>query len=118
MAVGPDGKIWIAEFNTGRVTSFDPSSEKFESFDTGVSAAGIYDVEVDQRTGDVWLAAALASELIHLDAKTHVFTHYPMPTEPAYMRHLAVDPATGDVWSAYSSLPTAQPKVVRLHRGP
>lgn len=118
MAVAPDGKIWIAEFNTGRVTSFDPATEKFEAFDTGLSAAGIYDVEVDPRNGDVWMAAALASELIHLDARTHRLTHYPLPTEPAYMRHLAVDPRNGDVWSAYSSLPTAAPKVVRLRRMP
>ena len=118
MAVAPDGRIWIAEFNTGRVTSFDPASEKFESFDTGLGAAGIYDVEVDPRNGDVWLAAALASELIHLDAKTKKFTRYPLPTEPAYMRHLAIDAKNGDVWSAYSSLPTAVPKVVRLRRLP
>jgi hypothetical protein len=32
------------------------------------------------------------------------------------MRHLAIDPDTGDVWIAYSSLPTAVPKVVRLQR--
>lgn len=116
MAVAPDGRIWIAEFNTGRVTSFDPDSEQFASFDTGLGAAGIYDVEVDPRNGDVWLAAALASELIHLDARSHRLTHYPLPTDPAYMRHLAIDPRNGDVWSAYSSLPTAVPKVVRLRR--
>jgi virginiamycin B lyase len=118
MAVAPDGRIWIAEFNTGRVTSFEPATEKFESFDTGIGAAGIYDVEVDPRNGDVWLAAALASELIHLDGKTHRLTRYPLPTEPAYMRHLAIDPRNGEVWSAYSSLPTAAPKVVRLRRLP
>ena len=116
-AIGLDGRVWIPEFNTGRLTSFDPKTETFATFDTGIGAAGIYDVVVDPRTGDVWLGAALASELIHFDRKTHQFTHYPLPTEPAFMRHLAIDPATGDVWSAYSSLPTAVPKVVRLHIG-
>ncbi len=115
-AVGLDGKIWIPEFNTGRLTSFDPTTEQFDSFDTGSSAAGVYDVAVDPRTGDVWLGASLASELIHFDIKTQVFTHYPLPTEPAYMRHLAIDPENGDVWTAYSSLPTVVPKVVRLRR--
>ena len=116
-AIGLDGKVWIPEFNTGRLTSFDPRTERFETFATGHSAAGIYDVAVDPRTGDVWLAAALASELIRFDIHTHTITHYPFPTEPAYMRHLAIDPVSGDVWSAYSSLPTAVPKIVRLQRG-
>jgi virginiamycin B lyase len=115
-AIGLDGKVWISEFNTGRLTSFEPATEKFETYATGTSGAGIYDVAVDARTGDVWLAAALASELIRFDVKTHQFTHYPLPTEPAYMRHVQVDAETGDVWSAYSSLPTAVPKVVRLQR--
>lgn len=115
-AIGLDGKVWIPEFNTGRLTSFDPATETFETFDTGVGAAGIYDVAVDPRSGDVWLAASLASELIRFDLRRKVFVHYPLPTEPAYMRHLGIDPATGDVWSAYSSLPTATPRVVRLQR--
>jgi len=116
-AIGLDGKVWIPEFNTGRLTSFDPATETFETFDTGSGAAGIYDVAVDPRSGDVWLAASLASELIRFDVRRKTFVHYPLPTEPAYMRHLAIDPATGDVWSAYSSLPTATPRVVRLQRG-
>jgi virginiamycin B lyase len=116
MAIGLDGKVWIPEFNTGRLTSFHPTMEKFETFDTGDSANGIYDVAVDPRSGDVWLGAALSTELIRFDVKTKRFTRYPLPTEPAYMRHLAIDPQTGDVWSAYSSLPTAVPKVVRLQR--
>jgi virginiamycin B lyase len=115
-AVGPDGRIWIPEFNTGFLACFDPATERFERFDTGLGASGVYDVAVDMRSGDVWLGAALASELIRFDIRTKRFTHYPLPTEPAYMRHLAVDPANGDVWTAYSSLPTAVPKIARLSR--
>ena len=115
-AVGPDGRLWIPEFNTGFLACFDPETERFESFDTGLGASGVYDVAVDMRSGDVWLGAALASELIRFDVRTRRFIHYPLPTEPAYMRHLAIDPATGDVWTAYSSLPTAVPKIARLSR--
>lgn len=116
MAVGRDGAVWVPEFNTGRLSRFDPETETFTSFDTGIGAAGIYDVAVDPRNGDVWLGAALDSSLIRLEPATGRFTRYPLPTAPAYMRHLAVDPDTGDVWTAYSSLPTAVPKVVRLRR--
>lgn len=116
MAIGDDGAVWVPEFNTGRLSRFDPGSETFTSFDTGIGAAGIYDVAVDPRSGDVWLGAALDSSLIRFEPASGRFTHYPLPTEPAYMRHLAIDPDTGDVWTAYSSLPTAVPKVVRLRR--
>lgn len=117
-AIGLDGRVWIPEFNSGRLAAFDPKTETFEVHDLGDAAAGAYDVVVDPTSGDVWIGAALATELIRFDVRTKTFTRYPLPTEPAFMRHLAVDPATGDVWSAYSSLPTAVPKVVRLSRRP
>ena len=108
--------MWIPEFNTGRLVRFDPESETFDTVDLGDSAAGAYDVEVDPRDGSVWIGASLRNSLMHYDPATKRLTEYPLPTAPAYMRHLAVDPRNGDVWSAYSSLPTAVPKVVRLSR--
>jgi len=115
-AVGVDGRIWIPEFASGKLTSFDPATERFETIDLGNAEAGPYDVAVDPRSGDVWIAESLSSALVRFDPKTKSVERYAMPTEPAFMRHLAVDPKTGDVWSAYSSLPTAVPKIVRLQR--
>jgi virginiamycin B lyase len=116
-AVGNDGSIWVPEFNTGYLTRFDPKTERFERYSLGDPAAGPYDVEVDRRDGSVWITASLGTALLRFDPKTKKVERYPLPTEPAYMRHVQVDPKTGDVWSAYSSLPTAVPKVVRLVRG-
>ncbi|GAC1666945.1 MAG: hypothetical protein NVS9B2_07750 [Steroidobacteraceae bacterium] len=116
-AVAADGSIWIPEFATGYLTRFDPQTEKFQRFNLGDSALGAYAIAVDPKSGKIWIAASLASALLRFDPKTHTTDVFPLPTEPAYMRHLAVDPATGDVWSAYSSLPTAVPKVVRLSLG-
>ena len=116
-AVGVDGAIWIPEFATGYLTRFDPETEKFRRFNLGNSALGAYAVAVDPKSGKIWIAASLASALLRFDPASGKTDVFPLPTEPAYMRHLAVDPATGDVWSAYSSLPTAVPKVVRLSLG-
>jgi virginiamycin B lyase len=116
-AVARDGSIWIPEFNTGFLTRFDPQTEKFERYSLGDPAVGAYDVVIDDRRGAVWITGSLASALLRFDMKTKQVEKYPLPTEPAYMRHIQVDPKTGDVWSAYSSLPTAVPKVVRLARG-
>lgn len=113
-AIASDGSIWIPEFATGYLTHFDPKHETFTRFNLGDSGLGPYAVAIDPVSGKVWVAAALGSALIRFDPKTHMIDNFPLPTEPAYMRHLAVDPQTGDVWSAYSSLPSAAPKVVRL----
>jgi len=115
-AVGVDGRIWIPEFASGKLTSFDPATERFETIDLGNAESGPYDVAVDPVSGDVWVAESLSSALVRFDPRTKSVERYNLPTEPAYMRHLAVDPKTGDVWSAYSSLPTAVPKIVRLQR--
>lgn len=117
-ALAPDGSIWMGEFNTGRLTRFDPETEQFTRFDTGQSGVGIYDTEYNPKTGDLWAGGSLSSSLWRLDMKTKRFDEIPLPTAPAYMRHLAVDPKTGDVWTAYSSLPTAVPKVVRVELSP
>jgi virginiamycin B lyase len=117
-AVSADGGLWIPEFNTGRLLRFDPATESFEQFDTGNRSLGPYDVEFSPKTGDIWITGSLNSSMLRFDPKAKAFTEYPLPTEPAYNRHIAVDADTGDVWIAYSSLPTAVPKVARLRFAP
>jgi len=117
--IGPDGAIWIPEFNTGTLTRFDPVTAEFSRYDLGSSTLGPYDVAVDQKSGHVWVAASLGSALVRFDPVSGRRDTYPLPTEPAYPRHIAIDAVTGDVWTSYSSLPDAAPKIVRieLHGG-
>lgn len=115
-AIGLDGSIWIPEFNTGSITRFDPETEKFERFSLGDSALGPYDATTDPTDGSLWITGSLASSLVRFDPRTRSVEHYPFPTEPGYTRHVQIDPRSGEVWTAYSSLPTAVPRVVRLER--
>ena len=115
--IGPDGSIWIPEFNTGTATRFDPETETFTRHSLGVSSLGLYDIAVDQRSGDVWAGASLGSSLIRMNPTTGAKDVYPFPTEPAYPRHIAIDPRNGDVWTTYSSMPDAVPKIVRVELG-
>ncbi|MGB1881826.1 MAG: hypothetical protein ACPHTD_14010, partial [Gammaproteobacteria bacterium] len=82
----------------------------------GSSALGGYDAEVDPLTGEVWVTGALAASMVVFDPESRRSLEIPLPTNPAYTRHLAVDPRNGDLWSAYSSLPAAKPRVVRIER--
>lgn len=115
--IGPDGSIWVPEFNTGTATRFDPTTQKFTRYSLGLSTLGLYDIAVDQRSGDVWAAASLGSSMIRLDPTSGLTDVYPFPTEPAYPRHIAIDPQNGDVWTTYSSMPDAVPKIVRIELG-
>ncbi len=112
--VGPDGSVWIPEFNTGHVTRFDPTTGEFRRVDLGIATLGAYDVEVDQRRGTVWITGSLDASLIRLDPESGEIVRIPLPTAPAYTRHIAIDPESGDVWTAYSSLPPANPRVARV----
>ena len=112
--LAPDGSLWIPEFNTGHITRFDADSGSFERVSLGLPTMGAYDIEVDQNSGIVWTTGSLDSSLFRYDPETKRVDRIPFPTEPAYTRHLAIDPDNGDVWSAYSSLPAAMPRVVRV----
>jgi streptogramin lyase len=112
--IGPDGRVWIPEWSTGKLAEFDPKTERFTEYQPSLSTIGPYDVDVNQKTGEVWMTASLSSSIFRFDPKTEKWTEFRWPTEPAYTRHIAVDEATGDVWSAYASLPEAEPKIVRL----
>ena len=115
-AVDAGDRLWIPEWNTGYLSRFDPQSGTFERFQLGSSALGGYDAEVDPLTGEVWVTGALAASMVVFDPESRRSLEIPLPTNPAYTRHLAVDPRNGDLWSAYSSLPAAKPRVVRIER--
>ncbi len=112
--LAPDGSLWIPEFNTGHITRFKAETGEFERVDLGLATMGAYDIEVDQQSGIVWTTGSLDSSLFRYDPASGRIDRIPLPTEPAYTRHLAIDPETGDVWSAYSPLPPATPRVVRV----
>jgi len=116
-AVARDGSVWIPEFNDGFLDRFDPDTERFDRYDLGDSTIGAYDVAVNPVDGSVWITGSLENSLLRFDPRTHAIERYPLPTQKAFMRHLSIDPRDGAVWSAYSSLPTAVPKAVRLVRG-
>lgn len=113
-AMHPDGSLWIPEYNTGRVTRFDPKTEAFDAIELGVGPAGPYDADINQKTGEVWVSGSLDTSLFRVDPTTKAVTRIQLPTLPTLIRHMAVDENTGDVWVAYSSLPTAKSMVARI----
>jgi virginiamycin B lyase len=114
LALGIDGTIWIPEWNTGYLTGFDPRTNEFTRHKLGGGTIGLYDAEVDPRSGVVWVTGSLASTVIRFDPRSGKIDTIPLPTNPGFMRHIAVDPRNGDVWTTYAQLPSANPMVVRI----
>ena len=114
MALGLDGTIWIPEWNTGHLTAFDPRTNRFTRHKLGGGTIGLYDSEVDSRSGVIWVTGSLASTVIRFDPRSGKSDTIPLPTAPGIMRHIAVDPRNGDVWTTYASLPASAPKIVRI----
>ncbi len=115
-AIGANDVVWVPEWNTGYLSGYNPASNTFKRYRIGSAALGAYDAEYDPRAGIVWITGALGASMVAFDPAAESVLEIPLPTNPAYTRHLAVDPASGDLWSAYSSLPAAQAKVVRIQR--
>lgn len=115
-AIGANDVVWVPEWNTGYLSGYDSATNTFKRYRIGTAALGAYDAAYDPRSGQVWITGALGASMIAFDPRDESVLEIPLPTNPAYTRHLAVDPANGDLWSAYSSLPAAQPKVVRIQR--
>jgi len=115
-AIDNDDNLWVPEWNSGWLTRFSPVDASFNRYDLGDSALGPYDVEVDRTSGEIWVTGALAASMVVFNPSTEKALEIPLPTNPAYTRHLAVDPRNGDLWSAYSSLPAAEPRIVRIQR--
>lgn len=114
--IGANDIVWVPEWNTGYLSGYNPVTNTFKRYKIGTSALGAYDTEFDPRSGQVWITGALGSSMVAFDPVDESILEIPLPTNPGYTRHLAVDPTNGDLWSAYSSLPAAQPKVVRIQR--
>jgi virginiamycin B lyase len=100
------GKLWIAEWNSGQVSRFDPDLEKsdpkaaWKVWKLPGERPMTYAVYVDDQDY-VWLTDFGGSHAIHrFDPKTEQFKTYPLPTRNGAVRQLLGRP--GEVWGAVS----------------
>jgi virginiamycin B lyase len=95
------GRIWISEWNAGRVGVFTPSTGRWREWRLPGSSPLAYAVYVDERD-DVWLSDFAANALVRLDPDTGRFTTVRLPSSPANVRQIHGRP--GEVWGAESGV--------------
>jgi virginiamycin B lyase len=93
------GRIWISEWNTGKVGMYDPRTRRWREWRVPGSNPMIYAVYVDERD-KVWLTDFGANALWRFDPVTRRFTRAVLPSAGADVRQLLGRP--GEVWGAES----------------
>ena len=89
------GRLWVAEWNAGRLSMFDPRDSRWRSFTPPGANPMIYAVYVDERD-IVWISDFGASAVLSFDPRTETFTAYPMTQPGANVRQILGRP--GEVW--------------------
>jgi virginiamycin B lyase len=93
------GRIWISEWNVGRVGMYDPRRKRWREWRVPGSDPMIYAVYVDERD-KVWLSDFGANALVRFDPLTERFTRVPLPSPGADVRQILG--RKGEVWGAES----------------
>lgn len=93
------GRIWVAEWNSGKVGVYDPEAKAWKEWKLPGDAPRAYAVWVDER-GGVWLTDFAANAIVRFDPKTQAFESFPSDRSGAMVRQLLG--RAGEVWGAES----------------
>jgi virginiamycin B lyase len=96
--VDTDGTVWFAEFNHGKLASFDPKTEKFKEYDLPGPKASPYALGID-KNHNIWYASEYTDVIGRLNPKTGQVLEYPFPQSENTMREFFYD-SQGRMWFA------------------
>jgi virginiamycin B lyase len=94
------GRLWVAEWNAGRVAVHDPAAGTWPEWPLPGDGAQAYAVYVDDRDG-VWLTDFGSNAIVRFDPPTETFATFKLPSQGAAVRQLLGRP--GEVWGAESA---------------
>jgi virginiamycin B lyase len=95
------GRIWISEWNAGKVGRYDPRTRRWREWRLPGEAPQPYAVYVDDRDA-VWLSDFGANALVRLEPRTARFATVRLPSAGAAVRQLLGRP--GELWGAESGV--------------
>jgi virginiamycin B lyase len=94
------GRLWVSEWNAGRLGRYDPAAGRWEEWPLPGQAPQPYAVYVDDRDM-VWLSDFAANTLVRFDPASEGFASFPLPTADSKVRQLLGRP--GELWGAASA---------------
>jgi virginiamycin B lyase len=93
------GRLWIAEWNAGNVSVYDPATKDWKVYKLPGEQPHAYAVYVDDQD-KVWLTDFTANAIVSFDPGAERFESFPSDKEGAAVRQLLG--RTGEVWGAES----------------
>jgi len=93
------GMIWVAEWNSGQLSRYDPKSETWRAWRPPGPNPQVYAVYVDERD-IVWITDFGANAITSFDPVRESFTPYPLPSPNSAVRQLLGRP--NEIWGAAS----------------
>ncbi|HEX3036261.1 MAG TPA: lyase [Thermodesulfobacteriota bacterium] len=95
------GKIWVSEWNSGKVGKYDPSTNKWQEWKLPGNDPRAYAVYVDEND-NVWLSDFGSNSLVRFDPEKESFTTFTLPSSPANVRQILG--RKGEIWGAESGV--------------
>lgn len=93
------GRIWVSEWNAGKVGVYDPAVEDWDEWELPGSAQP-YAVFVDNHD-IVWLSDFATNSIVRFDPKTEAFSSIELPSAPGEVRQ--IHGRNREVWGAESA---------------
>jgi len=95
------GLLWVSEWNTGQLASYDPEFDTWFEWKLPGSAPQAYAVFVDD-LDYAWVTDFGSNSILRFDAIAEKFDPFPLPTPGAEVRQLLGRP--GELWGAESGV--------------
>ena len=89
------GRIWVSEWNAGKVALYNPSDGTWREWRLPGSAPRAYAVYVDEKDL-VWLSDFGGNSVVRFDPKTEEFEVFNLPSNPGNVRQILG--RDGEVW--------------------
>ena len=93
------GRIWVSEWNSGKVGSYDPATGKWREWRLPGASPQAYAVYVDEKDR-VWVSDFGANALVRFDPEKETFRAFPHASAGARVRQILG--RKGEVWGAES----------------
>jgi virginiamycin B lyase len=89
------GRIWVSEWNSGRLSMYDPQAKTWRSWKPPGESTRVYAVYVDERD-IVWVSEWTGNTMLSFDPRSETFERHALPRANANVRQILG--RKGEVW--------------------
>lgn len=107
LGIGPDGSIWVTQFDLNQVLKFDPSGALVPGFPKPVAGDGRNRSVAVSSDGHAWVDGSLGRTVTRLDANGNLVKVIDLGADGQSPRGIAVD-SNGKIWVACTLSHTAK----------